>query len=87
VRVHLGERDGDAEGIAAGFDLTEAGTKKGLAVYCVRDPAQVPGVARLGPDPWPRSSPSRCSPRCSPGPDVPNSRAWLRDPERDRRNR
>ncbi|MFI6156725.1 Fpg/Nei family DNA glycosylase [Kitasatospora sp. NPDC051170] len=35
----------------AGFDLTEAGTKKGLAVYVVRDPAEVPGVARLGPDP------------------------------------
>ncbi|GAA1060890.1 Fpg/Nei family DNA glycosylase [Agromyces bracchium] len=35
----------------AGFDLTEAGTKKSLAVYVVRDPAEVPGVARLGPDP------------------------------------
>ncbi|TDC19990.1 Fpg/Nei family DNA glycosylase, partial [Streptomyces sp. 8K308] len=35
----------------AGFDLTEAGTQKRLAVYCVRDPADVPGVARLGPDP------------------------------------
>ncbi|MGW7197489.1 Fpg/Nei family DNA glycosylase [Streptomyces chryseus] len=35
----------------AGFDLTEAGTKKSLAVYVVRDPADVPGVARLGPDP------------------------------------
>ncbi|MFJ9692099.1 Fpg/Nei family DNA glycosylase [Kitasatospora sp. NPDC101183] len=35
----------------AGFDLTEAGTKKGLAVYVVADPAEVPGVARLGPDP------------------------------------
>ncbi|WP_394428681.1 Fpg/Nei family DNA glycosylase [Streptomyces sp. SGAir0957] len=34
-----------------GFDLTEAGTKKGLAVYVVADPADVPGVARLGPDP------------------------------------
>ncbi|MFJ8622827.1 Fpg/Nei family DNA glycosylase [Kitasatospora sp. NPDC093550] len=34
-----------------GFDLTEAGTKKGLAVYVVHDPAEVPGVARLGPDP------------------------------------
>ena len=34
-----------------GFDLTEAGTQKRLAVYCVRDPAEVPGVARLGPDP------------------------------------
>lgn len=35
----------------SGFDLTEAGTKKSLAVYVVRDPADVPGVARLGPDP------------------------------------
>ena len=56
LRVHLGERDGQkdstpSDGIAAGFDLTEAGTKKGLAAYCVRDPAAVPGVARLGPDP------------------------------------
>lgn len=35
----------------AGFDLTEAGTKKSLASYVVRDPADVPGIARLGPDP------------------------------------
>ena len=35
----------------AGFDLTEAGTKKRLAVYLVTDPAEVPGVAALGPDP------------------------------------
>ncbi|QNP74179.1 Fpg/Nei family DNA glycosylase [Streptomyces roseirectus] len=35
----------------AGFDLTEAGTQKKLAVYVVRDPREVPGVARLGPDP------------------------------------
>ena len=34
-----------------GFDLTEAGTKKRLAVYLVTDPQQVPGVASLGPDP------------------------------------
>ncbi|MFD3991511.1 Fpg/Nei family DNA glycosylase [Streptomyces sp. NPDC058548] len=34
-----------------GFDLTEAGTTKRLAVYVVRDPQEVPGVARLGPDP------------------------------------
>ncbi|MGW2305894.1 Fpg/Nei family DNA glycosylase [Streptomyces sp. NPDC001809] len=34
-----------------GFDLTEAGTTKRLAVYVVRDPREVPGVARLGPDP------------------------------------
>ena len=35
----------------SGFDLTEAGTKKSLAVYVVRDVAEVPGIARLGPDP------------------------------------
>lgn len=35
----------------SGFDLTEAGTRKSLAAYLVTDPAQVPGVARLGPDP------------------------------------
>jgi len=35
----------------SGFDLTEAGSKKSLAVYVVRDPADVPGIARLGPDP------------------------------------
>ncbi|MFD5794073.1 Fpg/Nei family DNA glycosylase [Streptomyces diastatochromogenes] len=35
----------------AGFDLTEAGTQKKLAVYIVHDPRDVPGVARLGPDP------------------------------------
>ncbi|WP_329191974.1 Fpg/Nei family DNA glycosylase [Streptomyces sp. NBC_01435] len=34
-----------------GFDLTEAGTTKRLAVYLVHDPAEVPGIARLGPDP------------------------------------
>ena len=34
----------------SGFDLTEAGTNKRLAVYLVADPGQVPGVARLGPD-------------------------------------
>ncbi|ANW17059.1 Fpg/Nei family DNA glycosylase [Streptomyces clavuligerus] len=34
-----------------GFDLTEAGTAKRLAVHLVREAAEVPGVARLGPDP------------------------------------
>jgi formamidopyrimidine-DNA glycosylase len=34
----------------SGFDLTEAGTQKRLAAYLVTDPAQVPGVAKLGPD-------------------------------------
>jgi formamidopyrimidine-DNA glycosylase len=37
-------------GPTAGFDLTEAGTQKRLAVYLVRDPLEVPGISRLGPD-------------------------------------
>ncbi len=45
LRVHLGE-----PGEAPGFDLTEAGTQKRLAVWLVRDPEQVPGIAALGPD-------------------------------------
>ena len=35
----------------SGLDLTEVGTQKRLAVYVVRDPLDVPGIARLGPDP------------------------------------
>jgi formamidopyrimidine-DNA glycosylase len=45
LRVHLG-----TPGIAPGFDLTEAGTQKRLAVWLVDDPKQVPGIAALGPD-------------------------------------
>ena len=43
LRVHLDD--------GSGFDLTEAGTKKGLAVYVTTDVTTVPGVARLGVDP------------------------------------
>ncbi len=35
----------------SGFDLTEQGTEKRLAIWVVHDPAAVEGVARLGPDP------------------------------------
>ena len=35
----------------SGFDLTEAGTKKSLAIHLVRDPLDVERVATLGPDP------------------------------------
>jgi formamidopyrimidine-DNA glycosylase len=35
----------------SGFDVTEAGSKKSLALHLVRDPREVPGIARLGPDP------------------------------------
>ncbi|GAB2521113.1 Fpg/Nei family DNA glycosylase [Microbacterium petrolearium] len=45
IALRVGFDDG------SGFDLTEAGTKKSLAVYVVRHPADVPGIARLGPDP------------------------------------
>ncbi|WP_329570893.1 Fpg/Nei family DNA glycosylase [Kitasatospora sp. NBC_01266] len=54
LRVRLAEPAPAAdreEQPGVGFDLTEAGTKKGLAVSVVADPAEVPGVARLGPDP------------------------------------
>lgn len=45
LRVHLG-----VPGDAPGFDLTEAGTQKRLAVWLVGDPTAVPAVAALGPD-------------------------------------
>lgn len=35
----------------SGLNITEAGTKKSLAIYVVHDPSDVPGIARLGPDP------------------------------------
>jgi formamidopyrimidine-DNA glycosylase len=41
LRVHLG---------GPGFDLTEAGTQKKLAVWLVGAASEVPGVAKLGPD-------------------------------------
>ncbi|HEY2724235.1 MAG TPA: DNA-formamidopyrimidine glycosylase family protein [Pseudonocardiaceae bacterium] len=46
LRVHLSGTDG----ARPGFDLTEAGTQKRLAVYVVGDVGEVPGIARLGPD-------------------------------------
>jgi formamidopyrimidine-DNA glycosylase len=45
MRVHLG-----TPGEAAGFDLTEAGTQKRLAVWLVDDPFKIPQIASLGPD-------------------------------------
>ncbi|MGH3343764.1 MAG: Fpg/Nei family DNA glycosylase [Carbonactinosporaceae bacterium] len=56
LRVHLVSAPSSAPGGAVdggpgGFDVTEAGTQKRLAVYCVRDPLEIPGVARLGVDP------------------------------------
>jgi formamidopyrimidine-DNA glycosylase len=45
LRVHLG-----TPGASPGFDLTEAGTQKRLAVWLVDDPMKVPQIASLGPD-------------------------------------
>jgi formamidopyrimidine-DNA glycosylase len=45
LRVHLG-----TPGEASGFDLTEAGTQKRLAVWLVDDPMKIPQIASLGPD-------------------------------------
>lgn len=49
LRVHLSG--------GRGFDLTEAGTQKRLAVWLVADPQQVPGIAALGPDALSLSAP------------------------------
>jgi len=48
LRVPLTNPGGDDAG--AGFDLTEAGTQKRLAVWLVTDPMAVPQIAALGPD-------------------------------------
>lgn len=55
LRVHLrppGEAglDAPAGEASVGFDLTEAGTQKRLAVWLVADPTAVPQIAALGPD-------------------------------------
>jgi formamidopyrimidine-DNA glycosylase len=41
----------DVDGTAEAMDLTEAGTKKSLAIWVVRDPLEIPQLASLGPDP------------------------------------
>ncbi len=48
VRIVL---DDGGSGTSPGLDVTEAGTRKSLAMYVVRDPLDVPGIASLGPDP------------------------------------
>lgn len=49
ARLVLDDGTGLAKG--SGFDITEAGSKKSLAIHLVRSPQEVPGIARLGPDP------------------------------------
>lgn len=48
ARITFADDDGAPVGQVS---LTEAGTQKRLSVYVVRDPTEVPGIARLGPDP------------------------------------
>jgi formamidopyrimidine-DNA glycosylase len=55
LRVLLGKPGESGSDVAAGaarvgFDLTEAGTQKRLAVWLVDDPMKVPQIAGLGPD-------------------------------------
>lgn len=47
LRISFVSLDGEPVG---GFDVTEYGTQKRLALYVVDDPSSVPGVSRLGPD-------------------------------------
>ncbi|MCW4457049.1 DNA-formamidopyrimidine glycosylase family protein [Microbacterium sp. MPKO10] len=42
---------GERAPAGSGLDITEAGTKKSLAISLVSQPNEVPGIARLGPDP------------------------------------
>lgn len=43
--------DDDALATGSGFDLTEAGTKKSLAIHVARSPDDIERVRTLGPDP------------------------------------
>lgn len=47
LRMTFVSTDGEPVG---GFDVTEYGTQKRLALYVVDDPDMVPGIGRLGPD-------------------------------------
>lgn len=49
ARLVLADEDGGSS--PSCLDITEMGTKKNLALYLVTDPIDVPGIARLGPDP------------------------------------
>src|SRR4051794_23702713 len=48
ARVRL---EDDSRSNTPGFDLTDAGQWKALTIHLVRTPADVPAVAKLGPDP------------------------------------
>jgi len=48
LRVSFVTTDGEPCG---GFDITEAGTRKSLAIWLVRDQSAIPRLATLGPEP------------------------------------
>ncbi|MFC6154538.1 Fpg/Nei family DNA glycosylase [Nocardioides yefusunii] len=50
ARVTLDEDD-DGSGFTPGLSITEAGTKKSLAIWVTTDPSSIEQIARLGPDP------------------------------------
>lgn len=51
ARLKLEPTDDPDRTPGVGLDITEAGSKKSLAIYLVADPLSVPGIERLGPDP------------------------------------
>lgn len=51
VRLDGARVEAPVAGRLPGFDLTEAGTRKKLAVHIVTDPLQVERIATLGPEP------------------------------------
>lgn len=51
IALRVGLAISDSEKASPGFDLTEAGREKRLAIWLVDDPAQIPAMASLGVDP------------------------------------
>lgn len=50
LALRVGLSPDEELGPSPGFDVTEAGTEKRLALWLVADPADIPAVADLGPD-------------------------------------
>lgn len=50
LALRVGLSPDEELGPSPGFDVTEAGTEKRLALWLVADPAEVPAIAGLGPD-------------------------------------
>ena len=71
----------------AGFDVTETGTEKRLAVWVVRDPNDIEYVATLGPDPLDRRSTSTRSATLLAGGGQSQIKRRAHRPAADRRRR